>query len=123
MNTKKMIEEAMARIVYVQELQEAYLAVKTALQRRDRNFRDTGPIYALLMSWELDEWRGLMMWGLFCDDPTRDRLKAAAHERFLHGKMHVADWFQNGQSPERWLAADDEAFRKMANEAFFQKEA
>lgn len=123
MSKKQMLEEAMARICYVRELQQAYLACTTALQRRNREYKvGDNKVYYDLMQWELAEWRGLLMWALVADQDTQDRIKAAAHERFLSDRMEVASWFHDGVHPGRYLSADEEEFRRMAKEAFKPKE-
>ena len=122
MNKEQMIEEAMNRIMQVREMQEAYLACTSALQRKHSDYKlGDGKVFNDLMAWELEEWRGLLMWGMLVDQKTKDRIKAAAHERFLSDRMHVADWFNNGINPRSWLTCDEKEFRKMAKEAFSPK--
>ena len=112
----------MGRIMQVREMQTAYLACTSALQRRNRDYQQgDGKVFTDLMQWELDEWRNLLTWGIVMDDATQDRIKAAVHERFLADKMHVADWFHNKEEPGRWLTADETEFRKMAKQSFLGK--
>jgi hypothetical protein len=73
------------------------------------------------MQWELDEWRSLLLWGMVADQELQDRVKAAAHERFLADRMDVAKWFTGKENPSRYLTADDEEFRAMAKKAFAPK--
>lgn len=123
MNTKKMIEEAMNRIMHVREMQEAYLACTTALQRKHSDYKlGDGKVFNDLIAWELEEWRGLLMWGMVIDQETKDRIKAAAHERFLSNRMDVSKWFNNGIHPNSWLIANEKDFREMAKEAFSPKD-
>ncbi len=72
----------------------------------------------LLMRIELEQWRKLFMWALTIDSDTKDRIKAAAHERFLFDRMCVDQYFSNGRTPSAWLAADEDEFRRMAREMF-----
>jgi hypothetical protein len=119
MNKKKMIEDAMLRIMQVREMQAAYLTCTTALNRKNPNYKQgDGKVFADLVQWELDEWSGLLMWGLVADQGTQDRVKAAAHERFLSDKFNVSKWFTGDENPAGYLTADDEEFRAMAKKAF-----
>lgn len=123
MNKKKMIEDVMLRIMQIREMQTAYLTCTTALGRRNHEYKQgDGKVFSDLMQWELDEWRGLLMWGIVADQPTQDRIKAAAHERFLSDRNDVSKWFTGEEVPSRYLAADDEEFREMAKKAFSPKE-
>jgi len=70
----------------------------------------------LLMRIELEQWRKLFMWALTIDSDTQDRIKAAAHERFLFDRMCVDQYFSNGRTPSAWLAADEDEFRRMARD-------
>lgn len=123
MNKKKMTEDVMLRIMQIREMQTAYLACTTALSRRNHDYKQgDGKVFLDLMQWELDEWRGLLMWGLVADQDTQDRIKAAAHERFLSDKMDVSKWFTGDENPSRYLTADAEEFRAMAKKAFAPRE-
>ena len=114
-----MIEQALERIAYIRELQEGYIAGQTFLQRRDRDYkRGDGKLLSDLMQAELDEWRNLLMWALVADIDTQDRIKAAAHQRFLSERHAVAQWFNDGAYPSSWLKADENEFREMARKAF-----
>ena len=124
LTNRDMVEQSLARI---ERWQAHYNAVNAALYavREDMGQR-AGEVNAdnlarTLVDRELHEWRGLFMWALTLDDAEWDRIKAAAHERFLRDGMHVANWFHNGVSPGRWLAEDEEAFRAMAKKAFGPK--
>lgn len=123
MNKKEMTEDVMLRIMQIREMQTAYLACTTALQRRNSDYKQgDGKVFSDLMQWELDEWRGLLMWGIVADQETQDRIKAAAHERFLSDKMDVSKWFTGDVNPSRYLTADHEEFRAMAKKAFAPRE-
>ena len=124
MNKNKILEDIMTRIMHIREMQEGYLACTTALKRRDRDYKQgDGKVFSDLMKWELDEWRNLSMWGLTGDQKTQDKIKSAVHERFLSDKMHVADWFHNGESPSSWKVSTEEEFRAMARKAFLGEDA
>jgi hypothetical protein len=58
------------------------------------------------------------MWGLTLTQEEQDRIKAAAHERFLSKRMSVAHWLNDGVTPGQWVEADEVEFRKMAAKAF-----
>ena len=119
MNKTKITEDIMTRIMYIREMQEAYLACTSALRRRNRDYdKGDGKVFQDLMEWELEEWRNLSMWGLTLDEKTQTKIKAAVHERFLSDKMHVANWFHNGESPSSWRVSDEDEFRAMARKAF-----
>jgi len=116
-----MIEEALGRIMNIREMIEAFGAVKSYLTNHGRDKVDCGSIYEELFRRELDEWRGLLMWGLVADSNTQDRLKKAAYARFLSQKMCVRKWMFNDGEPARWLTATEEEFRKMIKEEFVDK--
>jgi hypothetical protein len=120
---KQLVFEAMVRIQDIQNHIKAIEEASYYLQNRDRQIRiDYGNIRSLLIDRELDEWRGLMMWGLTLDDQYKDRIKAAAHARFLHDGISVSHWLnQDGVSPASWFEADEIEFRKMAKTAFGPK--
>lgn len=118
-----MIEECLIRIMQVREMQESYMTCTNALEKRNLNYnKGDGKVLEDLISWELDEWRGLLLWGLVADQPTQDRIKAAAHERFLSNKRSVRQWLNNDIAPDRYLSATDEEFRDMAKKAFAPNE-
>jgi hypothetical protein len=115
-----MIEEALVRIEMLQSHISAIEAAASCLfKRRHHGFQiEYGNLRTTLFEEELDEWRKLFMWGLTLSDEERDRIKAAAYQRFLSNKTHVAYWINDGISPGQWLAADEDEFRAMAKEAF-----
>lgn len=121
---RTVVEECLERI----ELwQEHYRAVNAALYRAREKYAhrggevDSGNLLHEIMQQELDEWRGLFLWTITLDDAERDRIKAAAHRRFLADGLHVAHWFHDGVSPGQWLCSDEEEFRAMARAAFGPK--
>lgn len=118
---KQMLEEAMERIAYVRELQEN-LGVIQRFLGGGREYVNEGDLRSKLYERELDEWRGLFMWGLVCDESTRERVKAAAYERFLSDKMCVNHYLFNGENPHSWLTKDEEEFRKSVKELFKPRE-
>jgi hypothetical protein len=62
------------------------------------------------------------MFGMTLKDEDRDRIKAAAYERFLSDKMSVKHYLPGGDSAGHWLVADEEEFRAMVKVAFAPKE-
>lgn len=116
---ERMAEESLERIMHIQEHISAVEAAVYSIMKRDRNkIIDYGNLRECLINDELDEWRKLFMWGLTLDKERRDRIKAAAHNRFLRDGMHVANWINNGISPGTWFVADEAKFRTMAKAAF-----
>lgn len=113
-----MLEEALHRIEYIHELLEAYGLIKSFLTKEGRDLVNCGEIFEKLVERELNEWRGVFMWGLVVDNETRQRVKAMAHERFLSNRMSVSRWMNDGIQPSKWLVADEEEFRTMVAEAF-----
>ena len=121
---KQVVEECMARIEQLQEHIKAIEAAAWCLRARKRWVDvDYGNIHDLLISDELEEWRNLALWGLTLDDVERDRVKAAAHQRFLRDGMSVGTYLNNGIEPSKWLVSDEEDFREMAKKAFGPKDA
>ena len=120
MNKHQFLEEAMIRAETAREHYNAVKAASYYVQNADRvsSTPDTGEILEKLMQIELDEWRGIFMWGLVADDELRDRVKVAAKDRFLANTMHVANWFNNGEDVSSYLTADEDEFRKMVDEVF-----
>lgn len=64
----------------------------------------------------------MAMWGLTLDDAERNRIKAAAHHRFLRDGISVGTWLNDGVEPSKWLTSDAEEFRDMARKAFGPKD-
>jgi len=120
---KKMTEEAMVRIEQIQSHIAAIDAAARFIRMHCGRHIDVdyGSIREQLITAELDEWRNLFLWAITLDDAVRDRIKAAAHQRFLADGMHVADWMNGGVSPGSWLSADEDEFREMAKSAFGAK--
>jgi hypothetical protein len=116
---KRMVEEAMVRIEHLQAHISAIEAAARCIHERKRHIQiEYGTLRELLYQEEMSEWRNLFMWAITLDEAERDRVKAAAHHRFLADGMHVAHWINNGVSPGSWLSADEDEFRAMAKAAF-----
>lgn len=118
---KEMLEQSLERISHIREMLESFHAIRSYLTNDGRVTIDCGVINEELYRRELEEWRGLLMWGLICDENTRDRLKAAAYERFLSDRMDVRKWMFHGEEPFSWLSKDEEDFRKNVRELFLSE--
>lgn len=119
------VADAFKRIGYIHELIESYLVMCRFLENKygqKSGKHNTGNTYELLIEKELDEWRGLMMWGLVVDGAIRDRIKAAAHDRFLSERVSVNKWWNDGQEASHWYTSTEEEFREMARKAFAPKD-
>ena len=124
LTNKDVVAQCLERIEFIQQHQKNVSAAVHHIHSRAHGSKqvDTGDIMSRLFDQELTEWRNLAMWGLTLDDDERDRIKAAAHARFLHDGMHVANWLNSdGVSPGSWLKADEDEFRAMAKAAFAPK--
>lgn len=111
---EQMARESLERIELLQEHTRAVDAAAYCISARDRHAKiDHGNLRDKLIQAELDEWRKLFMWAITLDDDERARIKAAAHERFLSDRMHVADWFSGGTSPGVWLELDSANLARM----------
>lgn len=121
---KQMAESVMERIELTQlHIRAVEDAAHFAAKGRFGQEADRGPLWELLIRQELDEWRNLFMWSITLDDAERDRIKAAAYDRFLKKGMSVSHWLSDdGRTPGHWLVADEEEFREMARKAFAPKE-
>ena len=120
---KQMLEESLQRIMYVRNMLESFGNIQSYLTNRGQNNScNFGSVREELYRRELDEWRGLFMWGLVCDESTKERIKAAAYERFLSDKMDVSNWMFNGENPSSWFVKDEEEFRKNVKELFKPKD-
>lgn len=120
---KQMVEESLVRISHIQEHIKSVDAAVSFLRNRKRHDEfNTGETRGRLFEAELDEWRNLFMWAITLDGEEKERIKAAAYERFLKDGIHVAHWFNNGVSPGSWLSSDETQFRDMARKAFAPKE-
>lgn len=118
---KEMLEQALERIMHIREMIESFHAIRSYLTNRGRDSINCGTIHEELYRRELDEWQGLLMWGLICDNDTRDRLKAAAYDRFLADRMDVRKWMFGGDEPSSWLVAEEDEFRKNVRELFLSE--
>lgn len=123
MTKKKVVEEIMENIEIIQEHIRNVRTAKRFIN--NRNFGRTEgtqcPMTDRLLELELQEWQKLAMWGLTLNGKGRDRVKAAAHQRFLSDKMYVANYLDRGEHPSRWLTVDEKDFREMAKKAFAPK--
>ncbi len=118
----RVIEEILGRIEELQVHTKNLNAALRHVNLRNHN-RGSGAMESALRNelyrLELEEWRNLFMWGMVVDEAARDRIKAAAYERFLGDRIAVTHWLEpSGISPGMWYSADEEAFRDMAREAF-----
>jgi hypothetical protein len=118
---KQMAEDAMVRIETIQAHQKAVQAAMACISVRRPHTRIEGNLVQLLYEAELNEWHSLLLWGITLDDAERDRIKAAAHQRFLNENTSVAEWLNDGITPSHWLAAEEDEFREMARKAFAPK--
>lgn len=71
-----------------------------------------------LIEHELRAWRDVFMFGITLDAPERERIKAAAYDRFLAPKYSVVQWMNSGVMPAQWLTADEKAFRAYVDQLF-----
>lgn len=114
-------KECMARVMMAQEYIKAVEGAAYYINSINRYAKiDYGSIRDQLINLELAAWRDLAMWGLVVDKDIQDRIKAAAHDRFLRNGMSVSWWLNNGVEPGQWLDADEVTFRKMAADAFLK---
>ena len=122
---KQVVEECLVCIQLLQEHINAVDAAAYFVGRLEPHYTtpvDFGNLREKLINLELEEWRKLFMWALTLTAEEQDRIKAAAHDRFLNNKAYVAHWFTGGTYTDRWLVADEEEFREMAREVFAPKE-
>ena len=122
LTSRSVVEQSLVRLEIVQAHIRAVDAAREYALSVTPSWRgpaDTGTLRARLIDLEIDEWRKLCLWGLTLSDEERDRIKAAAYQRFLSPGGSMADWLSpDGAMPGAWLAADEEAFREMARKAF-----
>lgn len=122
LRNKQMVEEAMVRIEAIREHIKAHNAALFCIsQYRRGEHVEQGDILGKLIEIELNEWRNLFMWALTLEPAEQDRIKAAAHARFLADGMHVANWLNDGVSPSIWLESEEQEFREMARNHFAPK--
>lgn len=125
LTNKEIVKQALVRIEVLRKDMDNLQAIQRRLGSRytsDLKKPDFGNIFQLLVERELDEWRGVFMWGMTLEDKDRERIKAAAHQSFLREGIGVSHWWNDGESPSSWLVADEEKFRAMAKKAFGPKE-
>jgi nicotinic acid phosphoribosyltransferase len=121
-SNKKLVEECLERIELLQLHIAAVDSAKAHLSRLKQwqGVRvDSGNLRSELIDSELDEWRKLFMWCLTIEDETRDRIKAAAYQRFLDQRNNVSQWLNpDGVVAGSWLKADEDEFRIMVSKLF-----
>ena len=123
---KQVVEECLVCIQLLQEHINAVNAAAYFVDRLEPHYNTTpvdfGNLRERLFNLELEEWRKLFMWALTLTTEEQDRIKAAAHDRFLNNKTYVAHWFTEGGYTGKWLVADEEEFREMTRKVFAPKE-
>lgn len=116
-----MVAKALENVMFWQEHQTAVrAAMQAANETRYSGNVDCGQLLDSLYECELREWRNLMLFGLAVPDEQRDRVKAAAYQRFLAGHVAVNQWLSDSPTApcSYWLSADDAAFREMCRRVF-----
>ena len=123
MEAEKVVEEAMARIEHLRLHQEAVMVARHYLAKRGDKGSEMGlDLSDRLHELELHEWRETFMWGLALDKEKQERIRAAAHQRFLADAYGVSKYMNDGIMPRKWLVSDDKEFREMAKKAFAPSE-
>lgn len=122
MELKEIIEDCFTNILRYQHHIDSVHAAQFSVENItvDRAGINTGNLLQYLYTAQNREWRNLFMYGLVSDEPTRDRIKAAAYESFLSDRIHVASYFTKSSG---WMSADEEKFRNMCAELFAPKVA
>lgn len=122
---KKLIEECLERIDLLQLHIAAVDSAKLHLSRikQWQCFKvDSGNLRSELIDSELDEWRKLFMWCLTIEDDVRDRIKAAAYQRFLDQRTDVSQWLNpDCVVASSYLKSDEDDFRAMVSKVFSPK--
>lgn len=67
---------------------------------------------------ELDAWRTLFMFALTLPQKERDRVKAAAYEKFLNKHTSVASYMNNFHGASSWACEEEEEFRANVEKLF-----
>lgn len=116
-------QEVLIRIDHIRHHVESLQAIQRYLQERFsyHDKTDYGTIWEKLHEAELGEWRNLFMFGLVVDDATRDRIKAAAYDRFLKDRSGLMSWISGSPNPSHWLSSQEDEFRRMAQDLFQPK--
>jgi len=117
------VEQALIDALYwIEERENLVRMVQTRLQDQyhgDNNISDATSTLAMAMyKRESGAWQRAMMFGLGLPKGSREKLKAAAHTRFLGGGaggarqsvMHLLE--RDGDIPGRYLVKDEEALRE-----------
>lgn len=122
LTNKDIVQRSLEKISYLQEATEAHYAALRVAQRLRQGIADPvnpGNIGTVLIQAELDEWRGLFMWGLTLTDAEREPIKAMAHARFMDDRASVSEWLTgNLGRVDSWLESDEAAFRDLARRHF-----
>lgn len=107
---KSIIESTFARIISIQNhIDNVYAALNSVTSE----CRSDGNLIESLYAKQNKEWQNLFMFGLVADQDSRDRIKAAAYQRFLNDKMYVKSYMG-----DNWLMMEEEEFRRMCRELF-----
>lgn len=67
---------------------------------------------------ELDAWRTLFMFALTLPQKERDRVKAAAYEKFLNKHISVASYMNSFHGASSWACEEEEEFRANVEKLF-----
>lgn len=116
-----MVAKALENVMFWQEHQTS---VRAAIQAVNETLyhaiADCGSLLDSLYERELLEWRNLMLFALVVSDEQRERVKAAAYQRFLAGHVAVNQWLSDSPTEpcSHWLSSDDAAFREMCRRVF-----
>jgi hypothetical protein len=118
---QEQIEKIMEQIEIVNLHIRALEDVGSFIYKHNRHEEkiEANDYYDILVKIEVNKWRDLFMFGLVIDDETRDRIKAAAYDRFLKNK--VVTRFIAETELSSYLEADETKFLEMARELFAPK--
>lgn len=123
MKNEKIIAQLLETIELVNQHIQAVMAAKYCIQHHGRRGTQIDEnITDELYQMELDAWRSVFMFGLTLPDRERERIKAAAYERFLSDKSSVGFYLNGGTHASSWSCADEDQFRSMCRELFAPKE-
>lgn len=115
----RMLEEALERVELCQRHVRAIEQACWHINDKHRHFTcNPGNLREKLIAMELEEWRAVFMWGLVVPEEARDRIRAAAHQRFLKEGISVVHWLNDGIEPSQWLVTDEDEFRALIDKAF-----
>jgi hypothetical protein len=126
MKNKEMVQNLLEQIEVVRNhydaTQGALYFMRTQRYGMDNNKLYPDELLHTLIATELDLWRSVFMFGMTLSDEDRDRIKAAAYDRFLNDNMSVRHYLPGGESAGMWFVKDEEEFRAMCKELFAPKE-